>query len=241
MPKSIQSFAKSALTHPVQVNVGRAGAANLNIIQHVELIEPEQRYVALLVALKKTPPPALIFSESKTEADAIYEYLLLKGIKAVAVHGGKDQVERTWAIDQYRSGKKDVLVATDIASKGLDFPEIQHVINFDMPKEIENYIHRIGRTGRGRSTGFSTTFVNKRIPLTVLLDLKHLLLEGKQRIPAFLAQLDDPDDVITKPCEICDGLGHRPSDCPKLLKNASRNEKKAAEFGKGYSGGGGDW
>ena len=77
----------------------------------------------------------------------------------------------------YKEGKKDVLVATDIAAKGLDFPDIQHVINFDMPSEIENYVHRIGRTGRCGKTGVATTFINKDVEESALLDLKHLLIE----------------------------------------------------------------
>lgn len=78
------------------------------------------------------------------------------------MHGDKDQEERRWAIDAFKNGTKDVLVATDVASKGLDFSDIQHVINFDMPNEIENYVHRIGRTGRCGKTGVATTFVNTR-------------------------------------------------------------------------------
>lgn len=89
-----------------------------------------------------------------------------------------------------REGRKDVLVGTDVASKGLDFPAIQHVINFDMPKEIENYVHRIGRTGRCGRTGVATTFINKNSEETVLLDLKALLIEAGQRIPPFLDALD---------------------------------------------------
>ena len=79
-----------------------------------------------------------------------------------------------------------MLVATDVASKGLDFPDIQHVINFDMPSEIENYVHRIGRTGRCGKTGIATTFINKNQSESILLDLKHLLKEAKQRIPPVL-------------------------------------------------------
>ena len=79
-----------------------------------------------------------------------------------------------------------MLVATDVASKGLDFPDIQHVINFDMPEEIENYVHRIGRTGRCGKTGIATTFINKEQSDTILLDLKHLLVEAKQRLPPVL-------------------------------------------------------
>jgi ATP-dependent RNA helicase DDX41 len=71
--------------------------------------------------------------------DDIHEYLLLKGVEAVAIHGGKTQEEREYAIASFKSSKKDVLVATDVASKGLDFAEIKHVINYDMPKEIEDY------------------------------------------------------------------------------------------------------
>ena len=105
---------------------------------------------------------------------------MLKGVEAAGIHGGKDQAERNEAIKLYKEGLKDVLVATDIAAKGLDFPEIQHVINFDMPTEIENYVHRIGRTGRGGKTGVATTFINKEVPERALLDLKHLLIEAKQ-------------------------------------------------------------
>ena len=92
-------------------------------------------------------------------------------------------------MDKFRASEKDVLVATDIASKGLDFPDIQHVINYDMPEDIENYVHRIGRTGRRGRTGVATTFVNKSIEEALLLDLKHLLLEAKQKIPEFLQTL----------------------------------------------------
>ena len=105
----------------------------------------------------------------------------------VAVHGDKDQEERLSAISGFKTGIKDVLVATDVASKGLAFPGVQHVVNYDMPKEIENYVHRIGRTGRSGKTGVATTFVNTRqCEESILLDLKHLLREAKQRVPQFL-------------------------------------------------------
>ena len=91
-----------------------------------------------------------------------------------------------------QAARKDVLVATDVASKGLDFPDIQHVINYDMPDEIENYVHRIGRTGRCGKTGIATTFINKNQSESILLDLKHLLQEAKQRIPPVLMVCPPP-------------------------------------------------
>ncbi|XP_021070977.1 probable ATP-dependent RNA helicase DDX41 [Mus pahari] len=221
MPKKIQNFAKSALVKPVTINVGRAGAASLDVIQEVEYVKEEAKMVYLLECLQKTPPPVLIFAEKKADVDAIHEYLLLKGVEAVAIHGGKDQEERTKAIEAFREGKKDVLVATDVASKGLDFPAIQHVINYDMPEEIENYVHRIGRTGRSGNTGIATTFINKACDESVLMDLKALLLEAKQKVPPVLQVLHCGDESMLdiggeRGCAFCGGLGHRITDCPKL-------------------------
>lgn len=128
----------------------------------------------------------------------IQEYLLLKGVEAVAIHGSKStsslwspsstdafpsiaQEERQYAIKSFKSGAKDVMVASSVASKGLDFNDIQHVIIFSMPKEIEDYVHQIGRTGRSGKTGIATTFVNMSTPEQTLLDLKYLLMEAGQK------------------------------------------------------------
>uniref|UniRef100_A0A8C3A3I8 Probable ATP-dependent RNA helicase DDX41 n=1 Tax=Cyclopterus lumpus TaxID=8103 RepID=A0A8C3A3I8_CYCLU len=221
MPKKIQNFAKSALVKPITINVGRAGAASLDVIQEVEYVKEEAKMVYLLECLQKTPPPVLIFAEKKADVDAIHEYLLLKGVEAVAIHGGKDQEERTKAIEAFKEGKKDVLVATDVASKGLDFPAIQHVVNYDMPEEIENYVHRIGRTGRSGKTGIATTFINKGCDESVLMDLKALLVEAKQKVPPVLQVLQTGDETMLdiggeRGCTFCGGLGHRITDCPKL-------------------------
>ncbi len=243
-PKKFQDFARETLVQPIVVNVGRAGAANLDVIQEVEYVKQEAKIVYLLHCLQKTAPPVIIFCERKGDVDDIHEYLLLKGVEAVSIHGGKDQEERNEAIRSYKDGKKDVLVATDIAAKGLDFSEIQHVINFDMPNEIENYVHRIGRTGRAGKTGVATTFINKSCDETTLLDLKHLLKEARQRIPPVLMMLDDPRDQVQDGavgCSYCGGLGHTVVDCPKIDKNARQmasGRKDALAGGGGY---GGDW
>jgi len=221
MPNKILEFALSALVRPIVVNVGRAGAANLDVIQEVEYVKREAKILYLLECLQKTAPPTLIFASNQSDVDDIHEYLLLKGIDAVAIHGGLDQDSRVQAIQQFKSGAKDVLVATDVAGKGLDFPDIQHVINYDMPKEIEDYVHRIGRTGRCGKTGIATTFINRDVPETTLLDLKHLLREAKQKIPPVLMTLEDHTQEMSNVqgiagCGYCGGLGHRVLECPKL-------------------------
>ena len=100
------------------------------------------------------------------------------------------QEERQYAIKAFKSGAKDVMVASGVASKGLDFNDVQHVIIFSMPKEIEDYVHQIGRTGRSGKTGISTTFVNMNTPEQTLLDLKYLLMEaGQKSVIDFIHQL----------------------------------------------------
>jgi len=237
-PKKFQDFARETLVKPVIVNVGRAGAANLDVIQEVEYVKQEAKIVYLLHCLQKTAPPTIIFCERKGDVDDIHEYLLLKGVEAVSIHGGKDQEERNEAIKMFKDGKKDVLIATDIAAKGLDFAEIQHVINYDMPTEIENYVHRIGRTGRCGKTGVATTYINKSCEETTLLDLKGLLKEARQRIPPVLMMLDDPRDKNGGAgCSFCGGLGHTIVDCPKIDKDARR----VAGSHRDVLTGGGDW
>lgn len=234
MPKKIQDFAEQSLIRPVIINVGRAGAASLDIIQEVEYVKQEAKMVYLLECLQKTAPPVIIFSDNKNEVDDIQEYLLLKGVEAVAIHGSKTQDEREYAIRAFKSGQKDVMVASGVASKGLDFSEIQHVINYTMPKEIEDYVHQIGRTGRSGKTGIATTFVNANTQEQTLLDLKYLLIEAKQRIPPFLAAIQDPrivgPDGKLASCPVCGGLGHSIRDCPKLEDNQRR---QTAQFSRG--------
>ncbi|KAH8739750.1 abstrakt protein SF II helicase and Znknuckle C2HC [Cryptosporidium ryanae] len=229
MPRKTQEFAQTALINPIVVNVGRAGAANLRVIQEVEYVRQECRIPSLLNSLQKTAPRVLIFSENKKDVDDINEYLLIKGVKVSAIHGGLTQEQRTNSVESFRDGTVDVLVGTDVASKGLDFPNVQHVINFDMPREIENYVHRIGRTGRGDSIGVSTTFIDNSLPETLLCDLKALLIEANQVIPPFLEQFEATNTSLqeiggVRGCAYCGGLGHRIAQCPKLLELQRRTQ-----------------
>lgn len=243
MPKKIQDFAKSALVNPILVNVGRAGAASLDVVQEVEYVQEESKIIYLLECLQKTPPPVLIFAEHTKDVDEIHEYLTVKGVEAVSIHGAKHQEEREDAIRLFKSNEKDVLVATDIASKGLDFSGIQHVINFDMPLKIEDYVHRIGRTGRSGKTGLATTFINNNCPESILLDLKCLLIEAKQRIPPVLEGLQTSSDTQievneVKGCAFCGGLGHRIVNCVAFKEQQKKamgvHGRPSGEGGRGY-------
>jgi ATP-dependent RNA helicase DDX41 len=124
-PQKFRDFARQTLIQPIVVNVGRAGAANLDVIQEVEYVKQEAKVVYLLHCLQKTAPPVCIFTARQREVDEIHEYLLLKGVEAVSLHGGKTQEERNEAIQSFKDGRKDVLIATDVAAKGLDFAAVQ--------------------------------------------------------------------------------------------------------------------
>lgn len=238
MPLKIQNFARSALVRPVEINVGRAGAVNLDVRQEVEWVKPEAKLAYLGEVLKKTPPPVLIFADNKSDVDEIHEHLLGLGVSAVAIYGAKDQAERDYAISAFKSGEKDVLIATDVASKGLDFHDIRHVINYDFPKEIDAYVHRIGRTGRCGKTGLATTFINRSVPETLLVDLKNLLAEAGQEVPEMLNDIgpatcpaapagDSADGVTaataagTKGCPYCSGM-HSITECPKMKERLNQ-------------------
>lgn len=240
MPKKIQDFAEQSLIKPVVVNVGRAGAASMAIDQVIEEVSPEAKMPMLVQTIYKTAPPTIVFSDNKNEVDDIQEYLLMRGISAVAIHGSKSQEEREYAIKAFKSGQKDVMVASGVASKGLDFNEIQHVINYTMPKEIEDYVHQIGRTGRSGKRGTATTFVNRSVPDQTLLDLKYLLIEAGQTVPPFLNEIDDPHAALvstgasTQGCSYCGGLGHSIRDCPKL---EGTQRRQTANFSHGDAGG----
>ena len=246
MPRKIQNFALSAMVKPVTVNVsGRAGAANKNIQQDVEYVKQDVKVHHLLSAIEKTGPPVIIFAKRSSDVDTIHEYLLTKGLSVSATHGQKDQSERTQAVLDFAAKKSDILVATDVASKGLDFKEIKHVINYDMPEAIEDYTHRIGRTGRREQRGLATTFVNKQDDESTLLDLKALLIEANQLVPPFLQLMQSEAERLLdlnddeKGCSYCGGLGHRIGNCPKLEANQAKQTQEIKK--KDLLSGGSDW
>jgi ATP-dependent RNA helicase DDX41 len=208
------------------VNVGRAGAANLDVIQEVEYVKEEAKIVYLLHCLQKTAPPVVIFSERKGSVDDIHEYLLLKGGRRSEYSWRQRIKERNEAIQLYKEGKKDVLVATDIPHKGLDFSDIRacrkRLICLAGIEETMSIV-LVAPAAVGRA-GVATTFINKSCDETTLLDLKHLLKEARQGFPPVLMMLEDPRENFSGGggCSFCGGLGHTIVDCPKIDKDARR-------------------
>ncbi|CAJ1960613.1 unnamed protein product [Sphenostylis stenocarpa] len=172
MPVEIEALAKEYLASPVQVKVGKVSSPTTNVSQTLVKISENEKIDRLLDLLVEDAshaekcghpfPLTIVFVERKTRCDEVAEALIAQGLSAVSLHGGRSQSERESALHDFRSGSTNILVATDVASRGLDVTGVSHVINLDLPKTMEDYVHRIGRTGRAGSTGLSTSFYTDR-------------------------------------------------------------------------------
>jgi len=161
MPPEVEALARKYLRTPIVVQVGRRSAA-ANTVKHYVYPVPRDRKSALLADLLKREAmeSVLVFTRTKHGADRVVRHLEHEGIPAAAMHADKSQPQRTRALDDFKSGRVRVLVATDIAQRGLDISGITHVINYDVPQQAEDYVHRIGRTGRAASEGDAFTFMS---------------------------------------------------------------------------------
>ncbi|MFZ0034637.1 MAG: DEAD/DEAH box helicase [Sedimentisphaerales bacterium] len=158
----ISSLAAGVQKSPLMIQIGRPRNPIETISQHIYLVEKDQKIGLLLHLLQDGQlSSVLVFSRTKHGADKIHRYLERANIVAVAIHSGRNQSQRERAMDGFKNGKYRVMVATDIAARGIDVTGISHVINFDVPAFPEDYIHRIGRTGRAEATGDAITFVSR--------------------------------------------------------------------------------
>lgn len=159
MPPQIESLANSILKNPVKVEVNPASSTVDKIAQSVLYVDRENKR-PLLKYLLKNPnlKKVIVFSRTKHGANKIVDILVQDGISSDAIHGNKSQTARQNALESFRVGKTRVLVATDIAARGIDIDGITHVINYDLPNDSESYVHRIGRTARAGNSGFAISF-----------------------------------------------------------------------------------
>ncbi|XP_045761146.1 ATP-dependent RNA helicase bel isoform X1 [Maniola jurtina] len=195
-PKQIQVLAQDFLYNYVFLAVGRVGSTSENITQKVVWVEEQDKRSFLLDLLNasnllqrsKTEEDdqlTLVFVETKKGADQLEEFLDADGYPVTSIHGDRSQREREEALRRFRTGQTPILVATAVAARGLDIPHVRHVINFDLPSDVEEYVHRIGRTGRMGNLGVATSFFNDS-NRGLARDLVELLVEAKQDVPNWL-------------------------------------------------------
>ncbi|CAM6017881.1 unnamed protein product [Sphagnum balticum] len=172
MPEEIEALAQEYLSQPVRVKVGRVSSPTANVSQNLEKVADKEKIDRLLAFLEEefsqaedtnqAPPLTIVFVERKARCDEVSDALVEQGLKATALHGGRSQSEREAALRDFRKGTTSILVATDVASRGLDVTGVAHVVNLDLPKTMEDYVHRIGRTGRAGASGCATSFYTDR-------------------------------------------------------------------------------
>jgi ATP-dependent RNA helicase DDX46/PRP5 len=163
-PKQIEKLAKTVLKLPLEIIVGERSSVNKDITQYVEVHEEEDKFLRLLQLLGVwyDKGSVLIFVDKQEKCDQLFQELLKLGYPCLSLHGGKDQVDRDHTLHEFKTGIKTVMVATSVAGRGLDVPEIVCVINYNCPNHLEDYVHRVGRTGRAGRKGTAYTFVSSK-------------------------------------------------------------------------------
>lgn len=223
-PKEIQQMAREFLYNHYFLQVGRVGSTTENITQDVRWVEDhEKRNVLMEMLQSQEGNRVLIFVEKKRDADYIAHFLKNSRIKCASIHGDRAQREREEALHYFKHGLCPVLVATDVASRGLDIPNVTMVIQYDLPSNIDDYVHRIGRTGRAGQQGKAVSFFNEK-NRNVVDDLISLMYETKQTI---LPEIQ--------------ALAKKPNNNNNNNYGYSGNNKGFGRGGRGFGRGGGGW
>lgn len=186
-PKEIRQLAEDFLYNYIFLTVGRVGSTTDLITQKIEHVSNLDKAEHLVKLLHGKTERALVFVKTKRGADELEYKLMKNGTKAVAIHGDKTQSQREYALHEFKKGYKNVMIATDVAARGLDIDNVNLVINFDMPENIDSYIHRIGRTGRAGKPGTAISFYNEDAAV-ILKELIEIMEESKQEVPGWLLE-----------------------------------------------------
>ncbi|KAK1176408.1 putative ATP-dependent RNA helicase DDX4 isoform X2 [Acipenser oxyrinchus oxyrinchus] len=190
-PEDIQKLAADFLKPGyIFLAVGQVGGACSDVEQNVLQVTQYSKRDKLVEMLQTTGTErTMVFVETKRKADFIATFLCQEKIPTTSIHGDREQREREQALGDFRTGKCPVLVATSVAARGLDIEHVQHVVNFDLPSSIEEYVHRIGRTGRCGNTGKAISFFDPESDTPIARSLVKVLSDAKQEVPAWLEEV----------------------------------------------------
>ncbi|KAG9256987.1 P-loop containing nucleoside triphosphate hydrolase protein [Emericellopsis atlantica] len=216
MPPTVEKIARKYLRRPATVTIGNAGEAVDTVEQRVEFVPGEDRRkkrMQEILASNEFGPPIIVFVNIKRNCDAVARDIQRMGWSAVTLHGSKTQEQREAALNSVRAGQTQVLVATDLAGRGIDVPDVSLVMNFNMAHSIESYTHRIGRTGRAGKSGVAITFLGSE-DTEVLYDLKQML--SKSSISKVPEELRRHEAAQSKPTRGGGGGAKKEESGPKF-------------------------
>ncbi|EUD68307.1 hypothetical protein C922_01327 [Plasmodium inui San Antonio 1] len=186
MPPAVERLSRKYLRAPAYISIGDPGAGKRSIEQKLEFITEGKKKQKLQEILEVYEPPIIVFVNQKKVADIIAKSISKMKFRAISLHGGKAQDLREQTLTNFKNGDFDILVATDVAGRGIDVQGVKLVINFDMPKDIESYTHRIGRTGRAGMKGMAISFITEQ-DSHLFYDLKQFLISSNNIVPMELA------------------------------------------------------
>ena len=197
LPESLERLARSAVVNPIEIQVGAIQVTAPNIKHEVLFLHTYEKPNKLLEILRQTQfPPVIVFTSSIQAVDFLVRHLRKEQFHVAGLHSDKSQEYRFKLMTGFKDGKVDVLVATDLASRGLDIPEVTHVINYDIPDTIEDYIHRCGRTGRMSKHGLATSLLT--LDCKIAAELRELLETLEQPLPKELENVKNFGKKVVK-------------------------------------------
>jgi len=182
MPPAVERITRKYLRRPAFVSIGEIGQTASTVTQNFVFCPETQKEARLYELISREIPPIMVFVNARKSCDVVYRQVHGKGFKVTVLHGGKTQDGREAALAEFKEGIHDIIVCTDVAGRGIDVSGVEHVINYDCPKNIEDYTHRIGRTGRAGKTGKATTLLTPE-DTHIYYDLKNKLEESQQAVP----------------------------------------------------------
>ncbi|KAK3091467.1 hypothetical protein FSP39_020000 [Pinctada imbricata] len=225
-PKEVQEIAAEYLNHYLFLTVGRVGGACTDVTQTVfEVDRQEKRQRLSDILTESGSDKTLVFVEQKRNADFLASFLSQSGFPTTSIHGDRLQAEREEALKDFKTGKAPILIATSVAARGLDIPLVKHVINYDLPNRIEEYVHRIGRTGRCGNLGKATSFYSHDTDSDMAKPLVRVLAD--QEVPDWLEKYAESSMSYGGGSNVSSGFGGR---------DIRRDQPRQREMHKGEGG-----
>ncbi|HVD99888.1 MAG TPA: DEAD/DEAH box helicase [Cytophagaceae bacterium] len=214
--EEIKDLAYSLVRNPIRIQIAPKERISKNVTHSVAFIGMDDKRFFLERLVRENPESKiLVFVRTQVRAERVHQAMMRAGIKTITLHGGKAQEERETALHEFKNGQIKVLIATDISARGIDIPAIEYVVNYDMPEVAENYVHRVGRTGRGQAKGFAISFCSME-EKEVLDEIESFLDKEIKILEINHKSYDETIDLTQEHKE----------DWRTLMKEASEEEKK---------------
>ena len=214
--EKIKDLAYSLVRNPIRIQISPKDPVSKNVTHSVAFISMDDKRFFLERLVNENPDTKiLVFVRTQVRAERVHAAMERVGIKTLTMHGGKEQEERNKVMDEFKTGAIKVMIATDVSARGVDIPGVQYVVNYDMPEVAENYVHRVGRTGRGQAKGFAVSFCS--------MEEKEILEEIESFLTKEIRVMEIKKDDYTETLNLTEDTN---DNWKALMKQAEKEEKE---------------